>query len=196
VADRPARHFAVSISIPKFNHSSTEMVKFTASIHRFAKQGEKTGWTYFEVPPDLAQKLKPGNRKEFKVKGKLDAYPVKRISLLPMRGGRFIFVLNAALRKAIGKKHGAMVKVELTEDKSEFIFNKDFMECLADDPSANEFFKTLTGSHQRYFSKWIDDAKTEPTKIKRIAMAVNALAKKWGYPEMLRASNKKNQSIE
>jgi Domain of unknown function (DUF1905)/Bacteriocin-protection, YdeI or OmpD-Associated len=167
------------------------MVQFTATIKRFGSQGEKTGWTYFEVPPDLVQKLKPGNRKEFKVKGKLDAHPVKRVSLLPMGGGLFIFVLNASLRKAIGKKHGAMVKVQLTEDKSEFVFNKDFMDCLDDEPTAKEFFQKLTGSHQRYFSKWIDDAKTEPTKVKRITMAINALAKKWGYPEMLRASQGK-----
>lgn len=163
------------------------MVKFNAIIHRFEKQGEKTGWTYVEVPPDLADQLKPGNKREFKVKGKLDAHPVKRVSLFPMGGGRFILVLNAALRKAIGKKHGAMLKVELTEDKSEFVFNKDFMACLDDEPAARSFFKTLTGSHQRYFSKWIDDAKMVPTKVKRISMAVNALAKKQGYPEMLRA---------
>jgi hypothetical protein len=167
------------------------MVQFTATIKRFGAQGEKTGWTYFEVPPDLVQQLKPGNRKEFKVKGKLDAHPIKRVSLLPMGGGLFIFVLNAALRKAIAKKHGAMVKVQLTEDKSEFVFNKDFIDCLNDEPTAKEFFQSLTGSHQRYFSKWIDDAKTELTKVKRITMAVNALAKKWGYPEMLRASQGK-----
>ncbi len=166
------------------------MVQFTTTIHRFGKQGEKTGWTYFEVPPDLAQELKPGNKKEFKVKGRLDAHPIKRVSLLPMGGGKFIFVLNAAIRKKIGKKHGATVIVQLTEDKSEFVFNKDFMECLDDEPAAKNFFQSLTGSHQRYFSKWIDDAKTEPTKTKRIAMAVNALAKKWGYPEMIRAQNK------
>lgn len=167
------------------------MVTFTATIHRFEKQGEKTGWTYVEVPPDLAQEIKPGNRKEFKVKGKLDAHPIKRVSLLPMGGGKFILVLNASLRKAIGKKQGAMLKIQLTEDKSEFIFNKDFMDCLDDEPTAKEFFQSLTGSHQRYFSKWIDEAKTEPTKTKRIAMAVNALAKKWGYSEMIRASQGK-----
>jgi uncharacterized protein YdeI (YjbR/CyaY-like superfamily) len=108
-----------------------------------------------------------------------------------MGGGKFILVLNAALRKAIGKKHGAMVDVQLTADNSEFIFNKDFIECLTDEPMASDFFKALTGSHQRYFSKWIDDAKTEPTRTKRIAMAVNALAKKWGYGEMIRASQGK-----
>ena len=180
----------ISISIPKFNQSIAGMVKFTTSIHKFGKQGEKTGWTYFEVPADLAQQLKPGNRKEFKVKGKLDKHPVKRVSLLPMGGGRFIFVLNAALRKAIGKQHGAMLQVELAADNSEFIFNKDFITCLEDEPAAKSFFQQLTGSHQRYFSKWIDEAKTEPTRIKRISQAVNALAKKWGYQEMLRQGKK------
>nr|MBP8244154.1 YdeI/OmpD-associated family protein [Chitinophagaceae bacterium] len=54
---------------------------------------------------------------------------------------------------------------------------------------AKAFFESLTGSHQRYFSKWIDSAKTEPTRVKRITMAVNALAKKWGYGEMIRGGS-------
>ena len=91
------------------------------------------------------------------------------------------------LRQDLDKRrhHGAMVKIQLTEDRSEFVFNGDFMECLNDEPKALDFFKTLPGSHQRYFSKWIDSAKTEQTKAKRIAQAVNALAKKQGYPQML-----------
>jgi Domain of unknown function (DUF1905)/Bacteriocin-protection, YdeI or OmpD-Associated len=166
------------------------MVQLTTVMKRFGRQGEKTGWTYIEIPSDLAQELKPGNKKEFKVKGKLDTYAISRVSLLPMGGGSFIMPINAAMRKAIGKRHGAMVKVQLTEDKAEFVFNKDFMDCLADEPAAMVFFKTLPGSHQRYFSKWIDSAKTEQTKSKRIAQAVNALAKRHGYPEMLRALKK------
>ncbi len=165
-------------------------VQFTATMHRFDKQGEKTGWTYIEIPPDLAQELKPGNKREFKVKGKLDSYAIKRVSVMPMGGGRFIIPVNATMRKGLGKRHGATVKLQLSIDNSEFVFNKDFMECLADDPVAEEFFKTLTGSHQRYFSKWIDDAKTDQTKTKRIAQAISALARKWGYPEMLRANKK------
>ena len=164
------------------------MVKFTAVMNKYGTQGEKTGWTYIEVPIDLAQKLKPGNRKEFKVKGKLDNYDIKRVSLLPVGGGKFIMPVNAAMRKALGKRHGAMLKVQLEADNSAFVFNKDFVTCLKDEPAAKKFFESLPGSHQRYFSKWIDSAKTEPTKVKRITMAVNALAKKWGYPEMLRAS--------
>lgn len=109
-----------------------------------------------------------------------------------MGDGAIIMPLNATLRKAIGKKHGAMLKVQIEEDKSEFVFNSDFMDCLNDDPAAKKFFEGLPGSHQRYFSKWIDSAKTEPTKVKRITTAVNALAKNWGHGEMLRASQGKS----
>src|SRR4030095_1148765 len=150
------------------------MIQLTVTMKRFDRQGEKTGWTYIEIPADLAQKLKPGNRKEFKVKGKIDKLVINRVSLLPMGGGAFIMPVNAGMRKAIGKKHGAMVSVQLMEDRSEFVFNSDFMECLSDEPEALDFFKTLPGSHQRYFSKWIDSAKTEQTKAKRIAQTVTA----------------------
>jgi hypothetical protein len=53
-----------------------------------------------------------------------------------------------------------------------------------------KFFKTLPGSHQRYYSKWIDDAKTIQTKTKRIVMAMTAFSKKQRFNEMLRAERK------
>ncbi len=166
------------------------MIEFAATLKQFASQGEKTGWTYIEITADLAEKLKKGNKKSFRVKGKLDNYKITGVSLLPMGGGSFIMAVNATMRKGIGKKKGAMVKVKLEEDKKEFEFNKDFMECLADEPIGVEFFKSLPGSHQRYFSKWIDSAKTVETKTKRIAWAVTALSKKQGYGEMLRSHQK------
>ena len=146
-------------------------IQFTTTIQKFGAKGEKTGWTYIEIPADLAQQLKPANKKEFKVKGKLDKHSISRLSVLPMGNGLFILPLNASLRKTLGKNKGAMLQVSLQEDKSDFVFNPDFMECLADDPTAKAFFESLTGSHQRYFSKWIDSAKTEPTRVKRITVS-------------------------
>jgi hypothetical protein len=163
-------------------------VRFTARIEQFGSRGEKTGWIHVIIPAEVAGKIKPGNKKEFKVKGFLDSHPVSRVSLLPMGDGSFVLPLNAALRKAIGKRTGSSLQLLLEADDSAFVFNADFMACLEDDPAASEFFTTLTGSHQRYFSKWIDSAKTEPTRTKRIGMALNALARGWGYPEMMRAA--------
>ena len=42
------------------------MIKFTATIQKFASQGEKTGWTYIVIPAELAQQLSPGNKKSFR----------------------------------------------------------------------------------------------------------------------------------
>jgi hypothetical protein len=172
-----------------------KLIQFKAVISRFGKQGEKTGWTYIEIPADIAEQLKKNNRLSFRVKGKLDSHKVAGLALLPMGGGKFILTLNASLRKLVGKKVGAMIEVALQEDKAGFIFNKDFLACLDDEPEAAAHFKTLTGSHQRYFSKWIDDAKTEETRAKRIALAVSALAKRWGYPEMLRAETQRRREL-
>ena len=166
------------------------MVSYTTLILKFDKKGEKTGWTYIEVPADVARKLKPGNKKSFRVKGKLDNYSFKKTALLPMGEGAFILPLNTAIRKAIGKRNGEMLKVQMEEDKSDFIFNADLMACLEDEPSAIKYFKTLPGSHQRNFSKWIDSAKTDSTKEKRIAHAVNYLSKNMGYIEMIRSMKK------
>jgi hypothetical protein len=164
------------------------MVTFRTTLKKFDRQGEKTGWTYIEIDSAIAEQLKHGNKKSFRVKGMLDKHRIKGVALLPMGAGSFIMAINMDMRKAIGKRYGAMLDVQLQEDKQAFVFNKDFMECLGDEPEAKKFFTNLTGSHQKYFSKWIDSAKTEPTKAKRIAMAVTALSRKMGYNEMIRAN--------
>ena len=92
------------------------------------------------------------------------------------------------MRKGIGKKKGAMVKVQLQEDKKEIPLSAELMECLQDDPQALAYFQTLPRSHQQYFSKWIEGAKTEQTKTARLTRALIALGKKWNYGQMMRES--------
>jgi hypothetical protein len=162
------------------------MAHFTTTILKFGEQGEKTGWTYIEVPAEYAEKLKPGNRKSFRVRGKLDEYPIKGVALMPMGEGHFIMPINAAMRKGIGKRKGAKLSVKLEVDDSPVTFSSDLLDCLADEPKALEFFNKLTPGHRKYFSDWIESAKTEPTKAKRIAMAVNAMARGLHFGLMLR----------
>lgn len=164
------------------------MESFSTIIHRFDKKGEKTGWTYIEIPADIANSLKPKNKMAFRVKGLLDDFPIAQVALIPMGEGVFILPLNASIRKGIRKKEGAMLLVKLEEDKSPLLLDSDFTACLEDDEGAEAYFKTLTKSHQQYFSKWIASANTEETKAKRIVMSVNALSKQMGYPEMIRAN--------
>jgi len=162
------------------------MVQYTTTIKRFGEQGEKTGWTYIEIPADIAQQIKPGNKKVFRVKGKLDSYSIKQVAILPMGGGSFVMPLNAAMRKGIGKRHGAQLQVRLDEDHKQIELNPEFIECLKDEPRALKFFESLAPSHQRYFSKWIESAKTIETKTKRIAYAVDAMSKYKDFGAMVR----------
>jgi hypothetical protein len=163
------------------------MVKFSATILKFAEQGEKTGWSYIEVKQAVASKLKPDNKKSFRVKGKLDGHPIKSVALVPMGGGDFIMAINATMRKAIGKQKGATLKVELEVDNVELKPPAELMECLKDEPKALEFFNSLPYGHRNYFGNWTRSAKTEQTKTKRIAQAVDALSKKYAFNIMIRA---------
>lgn len=169
------------------------MIGFTTKIKKFDKQGEKTGWTYIEIPQAVVQKLKPGHKTSFRVKGKLDYYSIEKMALLPMGDGNFILPLNATIRKGIKKQKGATLEVQLQVDDAPLLINADFIECLNEEPAALKTFKSLAKGHQNYFSKWIESAKTEATKAKRIAMALQALEKGWGYPEMIRANKKDKQ---
>lgn len=164
------------------------MITFSTQLKRFDKQGEKTGWTYIEISPNQAQKLKPDTKVSFRVKGRLDEFEIQKTALIPMGEGRFILPVNAGMRKGIKKKHGDRLKVALEVDEREIILSRDLITCLKDDEQAYTFFKSLTKGHQQYFSKWIESAKTAQTKTKRIVMAVIALGQKQGYPEMIRAN--------
>ena len=163
------------------------MVAFTTTILKFNKMGEKSGWTYIEIGARYAKQLKPDTKVSFRVKGKLDQHPIEKAALLPMGEGAFILPLNALIRKGIGKKAGDKLKVELELDERKLVLSPDLMKCLKEEPESLAFFKTLPLSHQQYFSKWIESAKTMPTKTKRITMTILACSRKQGYSEMMRS---------
>ena len=171
------------------------MVQFTTTILQFAEQGEKTGWSYIKIPANIAQQLKPNNKKSFRVKGKLDDYPIKEIALMPMGEGDFIMALKASLRKAIKKNKGAKLQVQLLVDNEQPKLPGAFTECLADSPDALKFFKTLSLSHQNYYGAWIKNAKQQATQEKRIAKVINALEKKFHFGQMMQSFKKDKNEI-
>jgi len=170
------------------------MISYTTTIHKFEQQGEKTGWTYIEIPADLAQELFPGNKKTFRVKGRLDAFAIKSVAILPMGDGTFILPLNASMRKGAGKKEGATLQVQLSRDLSAFELNAALLEGLREDEAARLYFESLAPSHQRYFSKWIDDAKTDMTRLKRLTQCLLALSQGKDYGTMIRAQKQNKVS--
>jgi Domain of unknown function (DUF1905)/Bacteriocin-protection, YdeI or OmpD-Associated len=160
------------------------MINFSAPIEKFGSKGEKTGWTYVLIPQAIAEQLKPGMRQSFRVKGKLDEVAVEHLALIPMGEGDFIIPLKTDLRRKLRKQKGATLQISIEADDRPLPMSEDFLACLEDEPHALEQFKKLPGSHQRYYSKWIEEAKTEATKAKRIAQAIKGLSARLDFGAM------------
>lgn len=166
------------------------MVTFSALIQRDDRSPDKAGWSYIIIPLSQAKKLNPDSRLGFRVKGSIDSYTLNQTAVLPMGDGTFMLPVNGTMRKAIGKRFGDKVKLTIEADLRKVELSKDLMFSLKDDPEALKHFRSLTKSHQLYFSKWIESAKTTATKTKRIVMSVVALSEKKGYSQMIRESRK------
>jgi hypothetical protein len=169
------------------------LVKFQALIEKFADAGSNTGWTYIVIPLDAAEHINPRNRKAFRVKGRLDDFPIKSKGIMPMGEGNYMMALNQEMRKGINKSVGSKIEVEIEIDTDPIPFDEELLMCLEDAPEARDFFNTLTKGHQKYFSDWIASAKTIDTKSKRIAMSINALTLHWDFGMMIRSNKKKKQ---
>ena len=162
------------------------MIHLKATLQKFGNKGEKTGWTYIPVPKNFAEQLKPGNKKSFRVKGKIDDHSFEAMAMIPMGEGNFILPVNAVIRKAIKKIHGATVEVFLVEDKAPLKLSEDLNECFMDEPDGLKYFNTLPQSHRNWYSNWIKTAKTDSTRAKRIATVIKACACKISFAEMMR----------
>ncbi|MBB5439375.1 hypothetical protein HDC92_003062 [Pedobacter sp. AK017] len=163
------------------------MITFKAEIERFNEMGEKSGWTYVFIPQAIANQLKPDCRKSFRVKGKLDNVDIEGLSFVPMGEGNFIMALNAALRKKLRKEKGAVIELSLEEDKTFKIEMPEDLElCLADEPHLLKNFLKQPKSHQNWHINWLNTAKTEATRTKRIVKIVSAMDKDWDFGTMMR----------
>jgi hypothetical protein len=169
------------------------MVELEKELEKYSLNGEKTGWTYVFIEQSVAEQLKPDTRTWFRVKGWIDSEPVKQLALAPIGEGNFILPVNGQIRRKIRKEVGQKVKLRLEPDDSELEISEDLLACLEDEPVAKEFFESLTKGHQRYFSTWIESAKTIETRTKRITQSIFGLSHQMDYGQMYRHFKKKNQ---
>ncbi|MFC3559130.1 YdeI/OmpD-associated family protein [Pedobacter jamesrossensis] len=169
------------------------MIHFNAEIEQFEQMGEKTGWSYVFIPASLANQIKANCKTSFRIKGKIDNVEINGMATVPMGEGDFIIALKRELRKKLKKEAGNSVKLYLEEDKDFKIDMPEDLEiCLFQEEGLIEQFLSMPKSHQNYFINWLNTAKTEPTRTKRLVMIVNAMYKKQDFGLMIR-ENKINK---
>jgi hypothetical protein len=166
------------------------MHSFKSIIYKYTSNGEKTSWTFVEIPIDIVAKLKLKNRKGFRIKGLMDDIKFEKLSTYPTKENGFIIAINADMRKKLGKNEGSVLHIKFELDESKPLQSKELLDCLKEDIIALEAFKNLKVSHQNYHHRYVDTAKTAKTKAERIVNIINALYKKQDFGEMIRSLKK------
>ena len=95
-----------------------------------------------------------------------------------MGNGQLFLPVKAEIRKKIKKETGDTVHVALYPDMEPLETPKEFLDCLKDEPSALNYFNSLSESEQKYYIQWIYSAKKDETKITRMANSISKLSKK------------------
>jgi len=135
----------------------------------------KSSWTYTEIPEILPDKKSPFSW--VKVKGSIDGFEINKYHLMPSGKGTLMLSVKAEIRKKIKKQAGDFVHVILYLENEPLEVPEELLLCLQDDPEALQFFNSLEENEQHNYVKWIYSAKTEQTKVDRIAKTLISLSK-------------------
>ena len=158
-------------------NSEMESRPLVDSDYLLQKFPGKGGWTYAEIPEVLQNSKNPFGW--VKVKGSIDGYKLTRYKLMPMGKGKLFLPVKSEIRKKIKKGEGDLVRIVLYADDSPIELSSELRECFSNEPSEILWtFLSFTESEQEAYLKWIDNAKSEYTKVERIAKMMERLSNK------------------
>lgn len=133
------------------------------------KEECKGGCTYVEILEIPMPKTPFGM---LKVKGKIDDYEFSNTHLMPLGNGNLVLAVKAAIKKKIRKEAPDTVHVIIYEDKTPLVISEELLLCMGYEDGALEKFEAYTDGQKKAFVDWINSAKTEQTRIDRIAKTI------------------------
>lgn len=143
---------------------------FTATI-----QNAGGGGAFVEVPFDVEKAF--GSKKP-KVKATFEGVPYRGL-LVRMGTEHHLLIILKEIREKIGKTFGDEVKitVELDTEPRVIEIPKDLAKELKKNKKARAFFDKLAYTHRREYVMWINEAKKDETRQRRIVKTVEMLKK-------------------
>lgn len=134
------------------------------------------GGAFVEVPFDVEAAF---GAKRPKVKAMIEGVLYRGI-LSRMGGPNHILVILKEIRAKIGKSFGDEVKITVELDTEPRVVEvpKDLIKELKKHKEAKAFFDKLSYTHQREYVMWINEAKKDETRARRIAQTVEHLKPK------------------
>ncbi|MBI5541268.1 MAG: DUF1905 domain-containing protein [Bacteroidia bacterium] len=129
---------------------------------------------FIEFPYDTEKEF--GKKGQVKVKAWFDGF-LYRGSLVKMGHHCHLIGLNKEVRKAINKNPGDIINVVIEEDKDKRTVDipNDLILLLKEFPLAEEKFNKMSYSHKKEWVMWLNDAKKEETRLKRLQKIIDKL---------------------
>ena len=128
------------------------------------------------VPFDIEAVFGVKNRVD--VRGTIDGHPFER-TILPLGDGKHYFMLNAKILKAIRKKMGDEVIIDIEEQEhtayKEVELPDYFLMELEENPIAKAEYELTNPSGKRWMVQSILEAKSADAKAKRILKVLDVL---------------------
>jgi hypothetical protein len=147
----------------------------TKKTFRAVIQNAGGGGAFVEVPFDVEKEF--GSKKP-KVKALIEGIPY-RGTLVRMGTDCHLLLVLKSIREQAGKTFGDEVKVTVEPDTEERVVEipAELKKAFKTEKDAKAFFEKLSYTHQREYVMWINEAKKEETRQKRIVKTIELLKK-------------------
>jgi hypothetical protein len=148
---------------------SKQKLRFKVKI-----EGREAGVVAAITPPiDVPEVF--GTRARVPVRGSINGFPF-RSSLMPM-GGSHMMPVNRTLREGAGVKPGDIVAVVMERDDQVRTVDAPVVlkKALGKNKAAKGHWERLAFTHQKEMAVWIEGAKQEATRVRRLAKVMQVL---------------------
>lgn len=150
---------------------------FSAPLFRPLVTGKRVSWTFLTLPKGASAKLP--SRGQCSVEGTINGVRFQATLDPDGQGGHWLKV-EGKLREAAGAETGDVVALEIApvNEEPEPNVPADLKKALAAAPAkTRDVWSDITPVARRDWIQWIESAKKEETRVKRIESACDMLAK-------------------
>jgi hypothetical protein len=165
---------------PTASHShshSHPQIRFSATLYRPVAAAKAVAWAFLRLPEEASAKLP--SRGMTSVEGTFNGLAYRGTLEPDGQGGHWLKV-DRKLREAAGAEPGDVVSLEIAPvaEEPEPTVPADLRTALAAaDPQTWAVWSDITPVARRDWIQWIESAKREATRLKRIENACDMLAK-------------------
>jgi hypothetical protein len=139
-------------------------LKFSAELLQHGKMNA----AYIEFPFDVEEVF--GVKGQVKVKALIEGKVMYRGSLAKMGYDCHVLGITQEVRKQIDKNFGDKITIILEQDLEERVVEipADVQKLLSKHKKASEYFSGLSFTHRKEYIRWIESAKKEETRLRRL----------------------------